>query len=94
MYGNGSNGCHCNGLGFTPLPTTTQPGTCTGLPIVEYLKCQAEKILYPRPVPVYTPPYQEPYPGETYPGGYAAPATDWTPYLILGAALLFLATRK
>ncbi len=97
MYvaGNG-NGCGCSGLGQVglTLPASQPAGTCTGLPIVEYIKCQAEKILSPRPVPVYTPPYQEPYPGETYPGSYATPATDWTPYLILGAALLFLATRK
>ena len=108
MYRQGMNlsGCGCrdcqqNGLSGIGLitPTTTSPtGSCSGLPIIERILCEARKVVgsvtpAPQyPAPIYTPPTIPPVNG----GGYTYPGeqqTDWLP-IVAGLGVLFLLMRK
>lgn len=90
------------GLNVSTLPTSGITQDCTGLPILDWLKCQANKItsgISTPTVPVYTPPYFPTYPVNTQ--SPAAPASsmfsttpNWLPWALGAAAVVLLARRK
>ena len=92
-----------SGMGLNLPATTGITQDCTGLPILDFIKCEANKIttgILTPTVPVYTPPiYTPPYPVNTQSGGAPAPSmfsqpTNWLPWALGGVALFMLARRR
>ncbi len=103
----GVDDCSCggglSGVGLVD-PGVSNPAAdpCMGLSLVDFITCEARKITsgIVRPVPTLPtnlpsyPPTGYPVYGQYPTYGGTQPATNWTPYLIGGAVLLFLMSRR
>jgi hypothetical protein len=89
-----------SGIGLNPVTPTGITQDCTGLPILDFIKCEANKIttgILTRTVPVYSPPQFPTYPVNTQTPAAPAPSTqptNWLPWALGGLAFVMLARRR